>query len=70
MPVAYSIAFAFSNQPVPVQLSIEPIDFTSYCDFAGSELNINPVVFTAIGSQSDNVGPPVPPGSQLSFFWG
>ena len=66
---AYKVAFAFSNAPIPIQLPLEPIDFTAYCDYGGNELNINPVSFTAIGSQSDTVAPPSP-GEQLSFFWG
>lgn len=63
------VAFAFSYQPQPVQLSLPPVDFYAYCDYTGAELNINPISFTAIGSQSDAVQPPSP-GEQLSFFWG
>lgn len=68
LPAVY-IAFAFSYQPQPVQLALDPIDFFAYCDYGGNELNINPIIFTAIGSQSNDVAPPAP-GEQLSFFWG
>lgn len=63
-------AFAFSYQPQPIQLQLPPVDFYAYVDYAGGELNINPIVLTAIGSQSNDVEPPLPPGEQLSFFWG
>lgn len=66
---AFKVAFAFSYTPTPVQLPLDPITFTANCDYSGSELNLNPIDFTAIGSQSDNVSPPSP-GVQLSFFWG
>lgn len=66
---AFKVAFAFCSQPTPLQLPLDPIIFTAYADYAGSELNLNPIDFTAVASQSDNVAPPTPT-EQLSFFWG
>lgn len=66
---AFKVAFAFCYQPEPLQLPLPDITFTAEAAYFGYELNINPIDFTAVGSQSDNVAPPTPV-EQLSFFWG